>query len=85
LVKFDNILYNNIFESIQGTILYLMFITIVGVISITTATIITYRTVIKTNEMMNEIVNIIFVIPTSTINMIPQFKKFVETGSFDEE
>ena len=62
-----------------------MFITIVGVISITTATIITYRTVIKTNEMMNEIVNIIFVIPTSTINMIPQFKKFVETGSFDEE
>jgi len=85
LVKFDNILYNNIFESIQGTILYLMFITVVGVISITSATIITYKTVIKANEMMNEIVNIIFVIPTSTINMIPQFKKFIETGSFEEE
>jgi len=85
LVKFDNILYNTIFDSIHGTIIYLTFITMLGIVSITTATIITYRTVIKTNEMMNELVSILFIIPTSTINMVPQFKRFLETGSFDEE
>ena len=85
LEKFDDILYNNIYESINGILLYLTFITIIGVISIITASIVTYKTVIKTNEVLNELVNIIFIIPSSTINMIPQFKRFIETGSFEED
>jgi len=85
LEQFDDILYNNVYESINGTLLYLTFITIAGVISIVTASIVTYKTVIKTNEILNELVNVIFIIPQSTINMIPQFKRFIETGSFEED
>jgi len=85
LEKYDHILYNNVYESINGTLLYLLCITMVGVISIVTASIVTYKTVIKTNEILNELVNVIFIIPPSTINMIPQLKRFIETGSFEED
>ncbi len=85
LEKFDDIVYNNVYESINGTLLYLLLITMVGVISIVMASIVTYKTVSKTNEILNELVNVIFIIPPSTINMIPQFKRFIETGSFEED
>jgi len=85
LEKYDHILYNNVYESINGTLLYLLCITMVGIISIVTASIVTYKTVIKTNEILNELVNVIFIIPPSTINMIPQFKRFIDTGSFEED
>ncbi|OUM68445.1 hypothetical protein PIROE2DRAFT_58097 [Piromyces sp. E2] len=85
LEKFDSILYNNIYESIRTSVITLLIITIVGVVLIISAALMTYRTVVETNESLNELVDIIFIIPQSTINMIPQFKRFIETSSFEEE
>jgi len=85
LLKFDSILYDNLFETVKSTMLYLVFIIIGGVVLIIISFIISLRTIRRTSESLNELVNTIFVIPTSTINMIPQFKRFIETGSFDEE
>ncbi|ORX80700.1 hypothetical protein BCR32DRAFT_19092 [Anaeromyces robustus] len=85
LEKFDEIMYEIVFESIRSTLLYMVTITIVGIIIIGITIIISYRVIITTNETLNELVNVIFLIPQSTVNMIPQFKRFIETGSFEEQ
>ncbi|OUM61736.1 hypothetical protein PIROE2DRAFT_12191 [Piromyces sp. E2] len=85
LTKFDDLLYDNLFQSLKSVSLYLVFIVIGGTILIIISFFITYRTIKLTSDTLNELVNMIFIIPTSTINMIPQFKRFIETGSFEEE
>jgi len=85
LEKFDNIVYNNIYDSIRTSTVVLLVITVCGLVVIVSASIMTYRTVIETNEELNELVDIIFIIPPAIINMIPQFKRFIETSSFDVE
>jgi len=85
LERFDAILYNDLFNSIRVTLLYLIIIIFIGIFFISISAVITYKMIKSTNEILNELVNMIFIIPTSTINMIPQFKRFVETGSFEED
>jgi len=85
LEKFDTILYDMLFESIRSTMVYLIIIIFVGISLISLAFLIIYKMIKSTNENLNELVNLIFIIPPSTINMIPQFKRFIETGGADEE
>ncbi|ORX50292.1 hypothetical protein BCR36DRAFT_57982 [Piromyces finnis] len=85
LIKFDNILYENLFQSMKTTLYNLILIIICGIILIILSLIISLRAIRKTSETLNELVNMIFVVPTSSVNMIPQFKRFIETGSFEEE
>ncbi|ORX47805.1 hypothetical protein BCR36DRAFT_355165 [Piromyces finnis] len=85
LEKFDAILYENLYSSIKSTMAYLVFIIFVGIILISIAFIMIYSMIKSTNERLTELVNMIFIVPPSTINMIPQFKRFIETSSFEEE
>jgi len=85
LLKYDKIVYNNMFTSIRSTILFLILIFFVGMFLIIVSFIISIRSIKKASQILNELVNMIFVVPTSTVNMIPQFKRFIETGSFEEE
>ncbi|ORX63805.1 hypothetical protein BCR32DRAFT_251418 [Anaeromyces robustus] len=85
LEKFDAIMFDLIFDSIKSTLSYLVIITIVGVILIIFAVIVGYKMITATNKTLTELVNVIFLIPQSTINMVPQFKRFIETGSFEEQ
>jgi len=85
LEKFDTILYDMLLESIRSTMMYLIAIIFVGVALISVAFLIIYRMIKSTNENLNELVNLIFVIPQSTINMIPQLRRFIETGGADDD
>jgi len=34
---------------------------------------------------MEELVNIVFTIPTSTINIVPQYRRFIETSEINDD
>jgi len=85
LKKFDNFQYDDVFNSIKDAIIYILIIFGIGGLLVNGSFIMYYRSIIITNRILNELVNIIFLIPPNTINMVPQFKRFVETASFEEE
>jgi len=58
---------------------------LIGVILISISFIISYRSIKNKNKILREMVDIIFIIPNSTVNMVPQLKRFIETASFEEE
>jgi len=85
LLKSEAVLYNKIVSSIRTTIIYLMYIVLLDIVLYILSFVTVYRSTKTTNKILDEMVNVIFIIPQSTINMIPQFKRFVETGSFEED
>ncbi|OUM67884.1 hypothetical protein PIROE2DRAFT_58476 [Piromyces sp. E2] len=85
LKKSEEVLFSNVMQSVRETMTYLIFIILLDIILFIVSFVITYRVMKSTNKILEELVNIIFLIPQSTINMIPQFKRFIETGSFEEE
>ncbi|ORX48390.1 hypothetical protein BCR36DRAFT_405014 [Piromyces finnis] len=85
LEKFDKIVYDKIYESIKAASSNLVLTTLLGILLITISSFITYRSVIDANKKIIELINVIFIVPQSTVNMIPQFKRFIETSSFEEE
>ncbi|ORX43646.1 hypothetical protein BCR36DRAFT_586578 [Piromyces finnis] len=85
MIKSESILFENIKGSVKKIMMLLLLAIFGDIIFYITSFLIAYKDIHTTNKILNELVNIIFIIPQSTINMIPQFKRFIETGSFEEE
>jgi len=83
-LKSEEVLYDHVLEFVKSSLLTLILMVVIGVVLYFISFIITYNLMRNTNKILEELVNIIFIIPQSTINMIPQFKRFMETGSFEE-
>jgi len=85
LDKFGSALYEQLYKSIRSLTLYLIIIIIISLFVLTLTFFVTYRTILSILHSLNELVNIIFIIPTSAFNMVPPLKKFIETSSFEED
>jgi len=85
LLKSESVLYNKMVASIKSTMIYLIYVILLDIVLYIVSFVTVYKSVKTTNKILDEMVNVIFIIPQSTINMIPQFKRFVETGSFEED
>jgi len=83
-LKSEEVLFDHVLESVKSSIELLILMIAIGVVLYFISFIIAYRLMKNTNKILEELVNIIFIVPQSTINMIPQFKRFIETGSFEE-
>ncbi|ORX77653.1 hypothetical protein BCR32DRAFT_270507 [Anaeromyces robustus] len=84
VLKLEGILYDKNVDTVKSTLFNMIYIIALGIILYIISSILTYKIVQSTNKTTNELVNIVFLIPQTTINMIPQFKKFIESGSFEE-
>ncbi|KAL6597662.1 hypothetical protein U3516DRAFT_564382 [Neocallimastix sp. 'constans'] len=85
LDKFYVILFDTLFDELRSTMYTMVCCSLIGVILISISFIISYRSIKNKNKILREMVDIIFIIPNSTVNMVPQLKRFIETASFEEE
>jgi len=85
LTKFSNIMYDNVQESIRSIMLYIIVIFMITGGFVSGSFFLTFKIILKTKKSLEELANIVFLVPQSTINMVPQYKRFIETASFEEE
>jgi len=85
LTKFSNIMYDNVQNTIKTIMLYIFAIFMITGGFVSGSFFITFKIILNTKKVLRELVNIVFLVPQSTVNMVPQFKRFIETGSFEEE
>lgn len=83
---FEYLLFNEIISSIKGKYMPLLYIGfIIGIILNT----IIYEILVKTTinkkiKEIKELINTIFFVPLSVVNISPKFKRFIETGEIDD-
>jgi len=85
LDKFYTTLFESLFQTVRSTMLYLILFVLGGTILLVISFIISKRSIKSNQRILNEMVDIIFFIPKSTINMVPQLKRFIETATFEED
>ncbi|OUM60064.1 hypothetical protein PIROE2DRAFT_14256 [Piromyces sp. E2] len=85
LDKFYNVLFESLFKTVRETTYNMIFLSIGGSLLVIISFLICYRSIISDHKILYEMVDIIFIIPKSTINMVPQLKRFIETASFEDE
>lgn len=86
LIKYTDMLGKSCIESFNGSMvdqillflleLFLFFCVGKGILS----------KMIKNKQIeIDELVDLVFTVPTSTINIVPKYRRFIETGVFDDE
>ncbi len=83
-LKSEEVLFEHILNSIKTSIITIILLIIIGIILYLISFIISYKFMKAVNKILEELVDVIFIVPQSTINMVPQFKRFIETGSFED-
>jgi len=85
LDQFYNILFDNLFATVKETKSLMILFVFLGGVLVIISFIISYGSIKSTKKILQEMSDTIFIIPKSTVNMVPQLKRFIETASFEEE
>ncbi|ORY19336.1 hypothetical protein LY90DRAFT_677099 [Neocallimastix californiae] len=70
LDKFYTILFDSLFENVRSTIYTTIYCSLIGLVLLSISIIISRKSIKTSNKVLREMVDLIFIIPTSTINMI---------------
>ncbi len=84
LDQFISILYDNLLVTAKETKTSMILYVFLGGTLVLISFIISYKSIKSNKKILQEMSDTIFIVPKSTINMIPQLKRFVETASFEE-
>jgi len=85
LDQFYNILFEKLFVTVKETKSSLILFVFFGGTLVLMSFIISYGSIKSTKKILHEMSDSLFIIPKSTVNMVPQLKRFIETASFEDE
>eukprot|EP00833_Pecoramyces_ruminatium_P005484 jgi/Orpsp1_1/1179516/evm.model.c7180000069650.1 len=86
LQEFDQLLLDYVDNSSDNTFLYVIILFICSAIISPYIYFTSLKKMAKIKMVeMEELVNIVFTIPTSTINIVPQYRRFIETSEINDD
>ncbi|ORX86353.1 hypothetical protein BCR32DRAFT_241069 [Anaeromyces robustus] len=83
-IQYESIIYQILYTKVKDGIIYVIIFYLIGISLILFSIYYTYTLIKEINTTLRELINIIFIVPKSAIELAPEFKRFIENGYIDD-